>query len=228
MDAFSVSLADGLSDSGMGGGRMLKIAGTFAIFQFAMPMTGWFLVRTAVEKFGILEKFVPWIALILLLYIGGKMLIEGIKENQCAESGKTEAGKTEAGKTEAGKTEAGKTEAGKTEVSKTEDGGKTEAAKSDGSESGGEDKALLSGGELVLQGIATSIDALSVGFTIEEYALTAAFGSSAIIGVVTLFICLAGLRLGRSLGTRLAGKASMFGGGILIFIGIEIWLRGIM
>jgi putative Mn2+ efflux pump MntP len=44
---------------------------------------------------------------------------------------------------------------------------------------------------------------------------------------VTLFICIAGLYLGRSIGTRLAGKASVLGGVILIAIGIEIWARGI-
>jgi len=79
----------------------------------------------------------------------------------------------------------------------------------------------------MMQGIATSIDALSVGFTIAGYSLLQALSSSLIIGMVTLIICLAGLRIGRSLGTLLAGKASILGGIILIGIGLEIWIRGV-
>ena len=78
-----------------------------------------------------------------------------------------------------------------------------------------------------MQGIATSIDALSVGFTIAAYSLLQAVSASLIIGVVTLFICLAGLRIGQKLGTVLAGKASILGGIILIGIGLEIWIRGV-
>ena len=180
MDAFSVSLADGLSEPDMSNSRKLAIAGTFAVYQFAMPMIGWVLVRTAVEAFGPLEKAVPWIALILLLYIGGKMLKEGIEEGRSK--------------------------------------GDSEHATSAG---------VLTFGALMVQGIATSIDALSVGFTIESYGLYTALGSSLIIGAVTLVICLAGLALGRAIGTRLSGKAAIFGGVILIFIGLEIWVKGI-
>ena len=166
MDAFSVSLADGLSERDMKPGRALTIAGTFAGFQFAMPVIGWILVRTAVEHFNALEKYIPWIALLLLLYIGGKMLIEGIK---------------------------------------------------------GAEPEPADAGDLFMQGIATSIDALSVGFTIEAYTTAKALTASAIISVVTLLICMAGLYLGRAAGTKLAGKASILGGIILIAIGIKIW-----
>lgn len=167
MDAFSVSLANGLNEHKMGIGRMLAIAGTFAGFQFAMPMIGWFCVHKIAEAFNTFQKFIPWIALLLLLYIGGKMLIEGIK--------------------------------------------------------GSEEVA----GNLMVQGIATSIDALSVGFTIADYNGTMALVATLIIGFVTYIICMAGLKLGKTFGTRLAGKASILGGIILIFIGMEIWVTGV-
>lgn len=167
MDAFSVSLANGLNEHNMGVGRMLVIAGTFAGFQFAMPMIGWFCVHKIAEAFNAFQRFIPWIALLLLLYIGGKMLIEGIK--------------------------------------------------------GSEEVA----GNLLVQGIATSIDALSVGFTISNYNGAMAFIASLIIGIVTYIICMLGLKLGKTFGTRLAGKASILGGIILIFIGIEIWVTGV-
>ena len=184
MDAFSVSLADGLSEKKLNAGRVLTISGTFAGFQFLMPLAGWILVHTAEEKFAVLEKFIPWIALLLLLYIGGKMLIEGIRENRER---------------------------------------RDDTASEDLSSRSGH----LSAWELTVQGIATSIDALSVGFTIASYAAFTAVTSSLIIGVVTLFICIAGLLLGRQIGTRLAGKASVLGGVILIAIGIEIWVKGV-
>ena len=140
MDAFSVSMANGLHDPKMSRRRGVQVAGTFAVFQAAMPMLGWVCVHTIVELFSSFEKFIPWIALILLGYIGGKMLLEGIK------------------------------------------GEETEEA------------AELSAGALFMQGVATSIDALSVGFTISEYGWLMALAASFIIAVVTFFICMAGLR----------------------------------
>ena len=123
------------------------------------------------------------IALLLLLYIGGEMLHEGVKEMK---------------------------------------------ARSDsGADSEPVSARRLTPSDIVLQGIATSIDALSVGFTIERYGFSEALASTIIIGIVTLAICLAGLMLGRKIGTRLSGKASVFGGIILILIGIEIFFRGI-
>lgn len=186
MDAFSVSLADGLGERGLTPARALTIAGTFAVFQFAMPVAGWLLVHTAAERFTAFQKCIPWIALILLLYIGGKMLIEGISENRrTAGSAGGETAEDEA------------------------------------------QNAHLSAGDLMVQGVATSIDALSVGFTIAAYSAAQAVMSSVIIGGVTLVICMAGLYLGRSIGTKLAGKASILGGVILIAIGIEIWAKGL-
>ena len=174
MDAFSVSLANGLNEPAMKKGRVIAIAGTFAAFQFAMPMAGWFCVHTLVEYFNSFQKFIPWIALILLLYIGGKMLIEGIR------------------------------------------GGEQE-----------ETASKLNFGALMVQGVATSIDALSVGFTISDYNTVHALIASLIIGVVTLLICIAGILIGRKAGTALAGKAGILGGVILIAIGIEIFVKGV-
>lgn len=174
MDAFSVSLANGLGDPHMKKTRMCGIAGVFAGFQFAMPMIGWICVHTIVQYFKSFEKFIPWIALVLLGYIGGSMLVEGIRG---------------------------------------------------GDESAPGRKLTLS--VLLVQGVATSIDALSVGFTIADYGLLMAFVCGLIIAVVTFIICMAGLQLGKLFGTKLAGKASIFGGVILIGIGLEIFIKGV-
>lgn len=176
MDAFSVSLANGLNEPKMRKARMSIIAGVFAVFQAAMPMIGWTCVHTIVQYFSAFEKLIPWIALVLLLYIGGKMLIEGIK------------------------------------------GGDDDSA----------DVKNLSLGALLIQGVATSIDALSVGFTIADYNFLMALICALIIAVVTFVICIAGLIIGKKVGTKLAGKANIFGGIILIGIGIEIFVTGLM
>lgn len=174
MDAFSVSLANGLGDPKMKRPKMCGIAGTFAGFQFLMPMVGWLCVHTIAQYFKWFERLIPWIALALLLYIGGKMLIEGIKS-------------------------------------------RGEAASA----------VKMTLGTLLVQGIATSIDALSVGFTIADYGFTMALVCSLIVAAVTFVICMGGIYLGRVFGTKLAGKAGILGGAILIFIGIEIFVKGV-
>ena len=175
MDAFSVSLANGLNEPCMKTKKMCGIAGVFAFFQALMPLIGWVCVHTVAYYFASFEKMIPWIALVLLCYIGGKMLYEGIKH-------------------------------------------KDEPCKGD--------KICLR--LLIVQGVATSIDALSVGFTIADYEWYAAILAAVIIAVVTFAICLGGLFIGKHAGTRLAGKSGILGGVILIAIGIEIFLTGIL
>lgn len=82
MDAFSVSLANGLNEPKMRKKKMCGVAGVYAFFQALMPMTGWICVHTIVQYFRMFEKFIPWIALILLLYIGGKMLWDGFRNDE--------------------------------------------------------------------------------------------------------------------------------------------------
>ena len=173
MDAFSVSMANGLNEPGMSRRRMGAIAGVFAAFQALMPLAGWVCVHTVLQLFEGFTVLIPWIALILLAYIGGKMLLEGIRHKE------------------------------------------------------GEETAAVSGGGLLLQGVATSIDALSVGFTIAEYGPVMAVVCALLIAAVTFVICTAGLVIGRKFGTRLAGRASILGGAILIFIGVEIFVSSL-
>ena len=175
MDAFSVSMANGLNEPNMKRTRMSEIAGVFAGFQAAMPMIGWVCVHTIAQKFALFEKLIPWIALILLAFIGGNMLKEGFGGDEEEESR----------------------------------------------------AAVLTFSALIIQGIATSIDALSVGFTIADYGVLMAIVCAAIIAAVTFVICMAGLKIGKKVGTKLSGKANILGGVILILIGIEIFVKGV-
>lgn len=175
IDAFSVSLANGLGEPGMRVKKMSIIAGVFGFFQALMPMAGWLCVHTILRYFCEFEKWIPWIALGLLLFLGGKMLVDGLGK------------------------------------------GEDEA-----------EKICVGAMALFIQGIATSIDALSVGFTIASYGLGMAIVCALIIAVVTFFISLAGLIIGKKMGTKLTKRASVLGGVILILIGVEIFLMGVL
>ena len=171
MDAFSVALANGLDDPCMRKRKMTGIAVIFGLFQGLMPFIGWAL---GIGFSDYITAFDHWIAFVLLAFIGGKMLLEGIN-NQESEA----------------------------------------------------EKSGLGLGALIVQGIATSIDALSVGCTISEYGFFMALVSAFIIALVTFGICFSGLIIGKKFGTKIAGKASILGGGILIFIGLEIFVTGV-
>lgn len=172
MDAFSVSIANGLAEPRMRRIKCAAVAGTYSFFQFLMPMLGWLLVHTVVGWFGVIEKFIPYIALLLLLYIGIKMIVECLR--------------------------------------------------------GKEDEEIrrLTVSVLLLQGVATSIDALSVGFTIAEHTLYMALLAAVIIGAVTFVICSLGLWMGKRFGS-IFKHAEVVGGIILIVIGIEIFVKNI-
>lgn len=174
MDAFSVSLANGLNEPKMTKKKMCTVAGVFAVFQALMPMIGWICVHTILEHFKAFEKIIPWLALVLLLYIGVGMLREGLR-NEEDEVTNTNLGIT----------------------------------------------------ALLIQGVATSIDAMSVGCTMAEYGLSMALVCVAIIATVTFVICMSGLVIGKKAGTKYSGKAAILGGAILIFIGLEIFITGI-
>ena len=181
MDAFSVSIANALTESQMKKSRMCFIAGVYAFFQFAMPMIGWICVHTILEYFNKFQTFIPWIALVLLFYIGGKMIFETFHKYKKVLSEDSEC----------------------------------------------HCKTGLTFSILMIHGIATSIDALSVGFTIADYGLAMALAASLIIAIVTFAICITGLVIGKKAGSHLSSKATILGGIILIGIGIEIFVKGV-
>lgn len=174
MDAFSVSLANGVADPHMHRRRQCMIAGIFAFFQAAMPILGWFFVHTVLNLFSWISRLLPWISLALLSVIGGKMVWEALRGEEKEET-----------------------------------------------------RAGVGLAALMLQGVATSIDALSVGFTIADYSFLPALLEAVIIAAVTFAICMLGIYIGRHFGSRFAGKAEVFGGILLILIGLEIFFTGI-
>ena len=174
MDAFSVSVVNGMNETSMSKSKATGIAGVYSFFQALMTLLGWICTHTVVILFESIQSWIPWISLFLLTMIGLNMIREG--------------------------------------------------RSSTGTEC---PVKCLSPHMLLLQGFATSIDALSVGLTIADYKFTMALICALIIGGVTLIICSAGVELGKKVGIRMAERATVLGGIILILIGIEIWFTGI-
>ncbi len=175
MDACAVSMANAFSEPQMKKRKMLLVAGAFGLFQGIMPLAGYFVGYAILS---VIEKFIPWIALILLGVIGGKMIFEGVTKPKKEEK----------------------------EI---------------------EAKELTIVG-LLVQAIATSIDALSVGFTIANYTIIMAVVCVVIVAVVTFAISFVGIILGKKFGTKLGKKAELIGGIILVLIGLEIFITGII
>ena len=174
MDAFSVSLANGMTNKNMRLSKQIISSSIFGIFQGLMPFIGWFCIHTFLSYFESFSKFIPWIALALLAFLGTKMIIDSFKPSE--DSNETKLGFF----------------------------------------------------AIIVQGIATSIDALSVGFTFAEYNIIMVIMAILIIAITTFIICFFGVTIGKRFGTKLSNKANLFGGIILIFIGLEIFLTGII
>ena len=175
MDAFSVSIVNGLNEPHMKRSRMVMIAGTYGVYQALMPLIGWICVTGFMSLFAGVRRYIPWIAFVLLTYIGAKMIYDSIKSE-------------------------------KKEIETKE----------------------LTIRDIQIQGIATSIDAFSAGLAMAQYDLWQSFAAVSVIASVTFMICLAGLKFGRKVGEKIKRGAGILGGVILMGIGIEILIKGLM
>ena len=171
MDACAVSMSNGLKEPKMKLTKVLFISFMFGLFQGLMPLIGYLIGHSFVSYF---EQFIPWIALILLLFLGVKMIIEATKNNKEENS-----------------------------------------------------LNIITINAILIQTIATSIDALSVGVTFADYNFIQAFVTSLIIALTTFIICVPAHYIGMKFGDIFENKAEIFGGIILIIIGIEIFISGV-
>lgn len=182
MDAFAVSITDGMCYNKLNKGKAVTIPLTFGIFQAGMPLAGYFLM-SLFEKY--VDAYDHYIAFFLLLIIGGKMVLDGIKD-----------------------------------------------ARSPVEEIKPKNFFYPT---VLLQGIATSIDALAVGFTINtmmgDLYFAWVFLLVSIIGVVTFTLSLVGVIIGVKLGKLFKNKtfiAEIIGGFVLIGIGIKVLVEGLI
>lgn len=77
MDAFAVGITDGMAEPRMRGWKVFMIAFVFTLFQFGMPLLGYFLGAAFTE---LVEKIAPYLSFALLFVLGGKMIFDCIKE----------------------------------------------------------------------------------------------------------------------------------------------------
>lgn len=191
MDAVAVSMAGGMAEPRMSMGKALAMAVTFALFQFAMPLIGYYC---GYAFSSIVERIAPWLSFFLLALIGGKMIADCVKELREKRS---------------------------PEQIRPMLFPHNPPRRS----------AFL--GRLLAQGVATSLDALAVGVTLlaaqtSEGLPFSVFACAAVIGAVTFALSFAGVQIGRKAGDKFADTAGLFGGAVLIAIGIKLLAEGLM
>ena len=201
MDATAVAMTNGMTYPKLSVKRALLIGLFFGFFQFLMPVIGYFATGIIKDNFeNVFKSAAAWVSFGLLAFLGGKMLYEGIKEWIESKNPSTDG------------CENCETLGACTRLT-TKDEEKT-----------------LSLGKLFMQAIATSIDALAVGVTLQALAMSemglalGVWGSTAMIGVVTFALSVGAVYIGKAVGGKLADKATVLGGTVLVIIGLKILL----
>lgn len=201
MDACAVAMTDGMSHSKMPAKQAILIGVFFGFFQFLMPVIGYFITDLIANAFlDTFESISAWISFGLLAFLGGKMLYEGINEWIKAKNAPTNG----------------------CENCETVGAGTCSIQ---------EKPQKLTLGKLLMQAIATSIDALAVGVTLKMAALSEAglalgvWGATGVIGILTFGLSVGAVYIGKAVGNKLADKAEVFGGGVLLVIGLKILIE---
>ena len=185
IDAFAVSVCDGMVFRNLNKVKAVSIPLTFGIFQAIMPIIG-FYIGTLFAQFEKFDLYDHWIAFALLAILGGKMIFDGIKDLKSKKAEEIEV-------------------------------------------------KNFSYVNVLIQGVATSIDALFFGFTLNTIigglspVQTWAWISVVIIGVITFIISLTGVIIGVRVGKLFKEKASVatiVGGAILILLAVKMVLSG--
>lgn len=207
MDAFAVGMTNGMTDPKMKVNRVLLIAAFYGFFQFLMPVIGYWTSNLFSDLIG---KIAPWVSFVLLGVIGGKMIYDGIQEYL--------ANKKESAVPVSVEGEIALT-AAETDLATGTEGVKAEKK--------------LDIKTLTLQALATSIDALAVGVSFLALATQGTlclniWWNSLIIGLVAFALSVGAVYIGKAIGDKLADKASLIGGVVLVAIGLKILLEGIL
>ena len=183
MDAFAVGMTNGMTEPKMRLYKMLCVAGMFALFQFLMPVVGYYC---GYAFSSLVAKIAPYLSFALLAFIGGKMIFDFFRELRAAKR-----------------------------------------------ETAVYIQKPLGAGKLLVQALATSMDALAVGVTLLAAETTKGLPMhvtlcALIIGAVTFALSLLAVFLGKKIGDRFARQAGLLGGVILLAIGIKILIEGIL
>lgn len=192
MDAFAVTVSNLMCYPQLSRSRQLALPLTFGLFQGLMPVIGFFLGSVAAE---LVDTFAGPLALLILGFIGGKMIFDSVKTIRAQRASEARYGADSA--------------------KQCKNPAKLNAQIFSRSEK------ELSIPSILMQGVATSLDALIVGVSL--FALKVPlFKAVSIITLTTFACCFVGLFIGRRFGTLFGSKAQIAGGVILIAIGIKV------
>ena len=87
MDCFAISIGMGCGESKLPGRSILRMASYFGLFQFAMPILGWFAGENLLR---FIEGFDHWIAFGLLVFVGAKMIRESFEKEKGENGGRVD------------------------------------------------------------------------------------------------------------------------------------------
>lgn len=172
VDSFSISLVNGISYPSNNKKNQLVQSLIFGICQSIMPFTGYILLVYFSNKLTIITTISPYISLVLLSYLGIKLIFESFKNEDIKEKN---------------------------------------------------DKLTIS--TLILQGVATSIDAVSCSFSMINLSMFEAVLEIIIIGIITVILSYIALNLGKEIGKKVEKYSQIIGGVILILIGIILFIK---
>ena len=183
-DTLAVSVAGGMVSSLDSLKKKLKPMLIFGAVQASFLLLGWLLGSSFMS---LISRWDHWLAFALLLYIGGKMLIDSFRTSK--------------------------------------ESNHKPALNSDNA-AGDECNLNMISNDLKL-GVATSIDAAAVGISFAAIDIDGIKLIYAVLvtGLATAVACYIGIRFGKVLGKSFGSKASLFGGTVLILIGIKIILE---
>ena len=240
MDAFAVSLSNGLTNKKMPVRYMIITALSFGIFQGVMPLIG-YLLGSIFEEW--IEVALPIIGFAVLSFLGIKMIVDSakeIKEEKKAKLALMEVGEAEAEgdvNSENVTADSDLTVATADDEKDNADFAFTTDEMIDGDDGAVECLASQSDSEaitieedkpykfswkmLLIQSVATSIDALTVGLVYIGKQAVEVYVTFALIAVITFGICVWGVFFGKKFGEKLKNKAGIFGGVILIALALK-------
>ena len=233
MDAFAVSLSNGLTNKKMPVRYMIITALSFGLFQGVMPLIG-YLLGSIFEEW--IEVALPLIGFAVLSFLGIKMIVDSAKEIK--EEKKTKLALIEAVEAEEeGDVNSENVTADSDLIVATtddeacdleivEDEQAVEVAPvaevAEVTMPLDEDKPFkFSWKMLLIQSVATSIDALTVGLVYIGKQAVEVYVTFALIAVITFGICVWGVFFGKKFGEKLKNKAGIFGGVILIALALK-------
>jgi putative Mn2+ efflux pump MntP len=213
LDAFAVSISSGISIRDLKAFHVLRASFFFGVFQFAMPLAGWYL-GSAFAAY--ISAYDHWIAFVILAFIGGKMILEALRGKEYPRGNK-DAPREEAPRAEV---------PGGGSLQSGVPGGKALCKKNSKfnllrKTHIGDIRSLRT---LLSLAVATSIDALAVGVSFAMFG-RGIWGDAAVIGAITFLVCLSGFEFGRRIGLLFEKRASIIGGFVLIGIGLKILLE---